>query len=494
MRGGCGIAAISMQQSNESTLNDIRCSWNIDAFVIDPRLLFRKCKELANQQKALAKRLKQPCDVTAERLVALYKKQRGRCAISGVPLTYSPGEREQTSINLDHIKNIERGRSLDSVAAGGASVGGNAGMMDNLRFVCQAMHYIRDRLEQVSPEFGDLRARLAVWFELGSPCNQSVSIDDAKSFATSSEDVERAIDAMTDRGRQRITVRQITQRLTATGLQFSYAHVLRYVRNLYGCEPKSMEQRQRVAAACSMLYETPSMVDTMKTNKRWFSRLDANYLALLSSVGIEAPKKDARAEDLCVAYEVVTGKVVPSITKQSSNASECVKRKLKFWARPTAMTRMKVFCQISATGKAGIEIATIEAAVISSDELARVVGGNAYANELRSSIGEIIEDLVYRRWIDVNGGVCIARLRLHEAAEYCGHTPETLRKYHKVGIGPKCDLARFGHGRQLSFSYVDLDEWMMSRKVIRRVQPSNGVGQEQQLIREVSKHEFLFDA
>jgi len=451
------------------SIEEIRAEWNTDAFVIDPRLLVRKCRELANQQINLARRLKQPFDITAEKLVALYKKQRGRCAISGCPLTYSPGDRDPTSINLDHIVDIQRGKSLDAVAAGGSSVGGNAGMMDNIRFVCQSMHYIRDKLEEVSPDFGDLRARLAVAFELGPPCNDSINVDQVESFITTNDDVERAIAKMTDGGKVRITAKQITQRLVVAGMQFSYAHVLRCIRKVYGCEPKSIAQRDRVEIAATMLCENPGLITLIRSSRNWFVRIDQQYHSRLDSLQFEEVKRDARADDLCIAYQLVTGKLAPSLQRQSSKSSGYVANKLKHWSRPTPMNRMKVFDVISRTGADGICVDRVGDLILSDDSLAAVSANNAYADALRGSVLEIIDELTARRWIDVIDGNCVSRLKLHEAAQFTGHTANTLRKYCKIGMGPSFEMASFGTSRQLSFSYVALESWMDSRKEVSRV-------------------------
>jgi hypothetical protein len=451
------------------SIQELRAEWNTDAFVIDPRLVLRKCKELAHQQVSLARRLKQPFDVTPEKLVALYKKQRGRCAISGHALTYSPGDRHATSINLDHIVDIQRGKSLDAVAAGGSSVGGNAGMMDNLRFVCQSMHYIREKLEGASPDFGDLRARLAVWFELGSPCNDNIDIASVQSFITSHVDVEKAILQMTNEGNVRLTVKQITQRLTMAGLQFTYTHVLRFVSTVYGVAPKSIAQKHRVHVACVMLLENQGFIDSIGSGVDCFARIDCEYVKLLSETQFDGVTDTTRREDICVAYAVVTGKHAPQVAKSHSKLSKYVKAKVNQWSRPTSMNRLQAFRVIELAGRDGIAIDAVADQLIERDPLASINDGNAYAHAMRAMAATIVEDIHAMRWIDVVGRVCVARVKLAEAAAITGHTANTLRRYCKIGIGPSYELASFGGTRQFSFSHADLFSWVQSRKEVRRV-------------------------
>lgn len=456
-----------MSESVHELLAQLRAEWNHDAFLIEVRLLHRKCKELAHQQAATARRLKQPCDVTPEKLVALYKRQRGRCAISGVPMTWKPGLRHPTSINLDHIEDIRRDESLDAVSRGEPAVGGQAGMMTNIRFVCQAMHYIRNKLEDVTPDFGDLRGRLAVQLELGPPCNNDIDIDSVVCFSSSHEDVERAIDDITCSGKRRLSAKSVCQRLTMASISHSYHHVLRYLQNLYGCDAKSVEQRERVAIAARMFHENQQFLDLIgwvgRRNRTWFSVVDPDYLKALVRHGYDSIGADARQEDLCIAFQVVTGKLPPSTQSQLCRSSQCVRQKLSHWSRPTPATRAKVLDIIKSAGRGGIAKQELASLICSGDSLASLPNSNAYVAMVSAVVMQIADELNQRRLIDITEGVCVARLLLVDAAKYCGLTKNTLGKYHKTQIGPVCELATAGNGRMLSFAFCELDRWLACR-------------------------------
>lgn len=458
-----------MNEPTTKVIDNIKASWNQDAFMINDAVLIKKCKEWAAQQIALAKELGQDWDVSPEKLVALYIRQRGKCDESGVPMTYASGERSPTKINLDHIVEVLRGRSRLSRCDGGSALGGQAGMMSNIRFVCQHVHQLKAKIHNALGDFGDLLPRLAVRYMEGPPCNQSIDIEKTDQIAFGATHARAILEEWSKDWTSRPTAKQLQARLACSGIDVESHFVVRFIREKFGCDCRSSEQRHRVEVAAEFLINSPRILGLMSAGSRsHFSEAMPGLSQALMDYGCHQVSSDAMREDIAIAYELVTGKKSPTLNG-ICKSQNYVRQKLDSWSKPTPVMRSLVLRLVQDAGDQGISIDFIVDRVMEVQVVGSVDHQGLFRKRIEESVGMLCGDLIERRMADLVDGVVVGRLSIDEAASRCGYASSYMNKCHKIGDGPDCEYARPGKGRIITFSRRDVDKWMDARKARARV-------------------------
>jgi len=447
------------------TLDDIRAEWNSDAFMIPPSSLMRLCKQIAGRQQKEASLLKQPCDCTAERLFALYYAQRGRCNDTGIPMTYVQGSRCATSIEIDHIEQVMRPSSFESVSNGGGSVGGMSGMMANIRFVCRLAHQLRHKMDGFAFDRQQIYARLYVAIENGAPRNPDIDINHPATLISCQRNLNTTVAEFMRSRLVAPSCKQVSRYISDLGMLATPQQLYRAIAEAGVCG-RTDRQKSRVAIAVGMLSENETFVLEVSAN-RISSELKNSLRNLTGQLAEDDVTDTSLRDDLRIAYQLVTGREAPAVAASSAESNGYIKRKLKIWSKPSAALRGRALDCIKSFGREGVTVDKVVEHIKSNDVVANHDPSGQYASMLDRSVRIVVQELVCRRMIDVDGGIATARLRTPEAASYCGYAGSYLNKCHKHGIGPVCEIGAPGVGSCLTFSYAAIDRWVEQRDAVR---------------------------
>lgn len=443
------------------TLDDIRAEWNSDAFMIPPSNLMRLCKEIAGRQQKEASQLKQPCDCTAERLFAMYYAQRGRCNDTGIPMTYVRGSRCATSIEIDHIEQVMRRGSFESVSNGGGSVGGMSGMMANLRFVCRIAHQLRHKMDGCALDRKQVYTRLYVAIESGAPRNPGIDINHPAPLISCQHNLNTAVAEFMRCRLVAPSCKQVARYISELGMLATPQQLYRAIAEAGVCG-RTDRQKSRVAIAVEILSEDDAFLLQISANQ--ISIDLKNRLRILTEQLAEDDVTDTSLrDDLRIAYQLVTGREAPAVAASSAESNGYIKRKLRIWSKPCAALRSRALDCIKTFGRDGVAVDKVVTILKSGDPVANHDASGQYTSMLDCSIRSVVEELFSKRMVDVERGVATARLRTPEAAAYCGLAGSYLTKCHKHGIGPACEKGSPGLGTCLTFSYSALDRWVEQR-------------------------------
>lgn len=162
---------------------EVACrEWNTDAFLIGDDVLEKHCKRVASRLIRDAITYRQQYDCTSRRLMRLYYRQRGRCAILGFPLVKMSESRGKSpncfpyEIELDHIVQVERTKGIRAIANGKPHEAGAFALMQNLRWVSNIGHSFRHWIEDKPSIACCLWERLAAVYKYGAPCNDTIDV------------------------------------------------------------------------------------------------------------------------------------------------------------------------------------------------------------------------------------------------------------------------------------------------------------------------------
>ena len=435
-----------------------------DAFLIDKQKLVHLCGGWASRQQSLARTLGQPCDVTPGKLMALYARQRGRCDILWIPMTH--GDRGPTSIEIEHIKPVDRLNSIRARISGVENGGGMAGMMNNLRLVCRMSHLFVHSSETWPIGHEEFAARLYCSTHYGKPYNEDIDVDTAQEMYLSIAELKDIVSTLIANSDNTVTPHQIYGHLQAMDRPYKKQSLYLAMRQV-GYEPRTAFQKLRVAAAAEMLQENAVLLNDIGTLGGDRERARQEFSARLASKGYAVPTSPQLDEDMFIAFELVVGE--KPATKWVSKRNDYTKRKLAIWlGNPKAM-RHKVYEACKCFGRTGAGRANVLQSVLSNDPLAASSVGDIYAEHFSRSVESVLDEMLVKRMVDISAdGVVVARLDASDAAIYTGYTHGTFLKFCKTGMGPRCEYGSFGRGSALSFSYSQLDQWMAERAPRRR--------------------------
>jgi hypothetical protein len=337
-------------------------------------------------------------------------------------------------------------------------------MMSNLRFVCQHVHYLKTRIRDAGGDFDDLLPRLAVRFLNGPPCNRSIDIAKTEAIAFGTTHARSMLEEWSKEWTSRPTPKQLMARLACAGIEVDSHFVVKFMRDKFGCDSRSHEQRHRVEVAAVFLINTPRIVSLMSNGSRsWFSKAIPGLSIALASSGCLEVSYDAMQEDIAVAFELVTGKKCPTITGVCKSQGY-VRNKLDSWSKPTPVMRASILRVIQAAGDNGASMPCLIDSVMKVQVIGAVDTQGVFRERIAASVRDVCLDLIDRRMIDCIDGLLIRRLNINEAAIRCGYSTGYMKQVHKIGDGPDCEYSRPGKGRCLSFSHRDVDQWIDSRK------------------------------
>jgi hypothetical protein len=435
-----------------------------DAFLIDKHNLVHLCRCWAGRQQSLARTLGQPCDVTPGKLMSLYTRQRGRCDGLWIPLTH--GDRGPTSIEIEHIKPVDRLNSIRARISGSENGGGMAGMMNNLRFVCRMYHLFLHSSERWQISHEEFAARLYCSTHYGKPYNEDVDIDSAKEMYFSVAELKEIVSTLISASDNTVTPHQIYDHLEALDRPYKKQSLYAAMRQV-GYEPRTAFQKLRVAAAAEMLQENAVLLNDIGTAGGDREKARQEFSARLASKGYPVPTTPQLDEDMFVAFELVVGE--KPATKWVSARNDYTKRKLAIWLGGSKSMRHKVYAACKDFGRSGADRANVLQSVLSKDPLAASSVGDIYAEHFSRSVESVLDEMLVKRMVDISEeGLVVARMDAAAAASYTGYTHGTFLKFCKTGIGPRFEYGSFGRGSALSFSYCQLDEWIAERAPRRR--------------------------
>jgi hypothetical protein len=132
---------------------DVRHS-DADSFLIDEERLEKLCVSVARQNNELARRVGQDERIRPSELMDLYYAQRGRCAISGVPLEYHEGMKHHRRIQLDHIVEKRARAAIDGVINGRSPYQfGKIACITNVQWVCRFANMIKEYVRSAGVDY-----------------------------------------------------------------------------------------------------------------------------------------------------------------------------------------------------------------------------------------------------------------------------------------------------------------------------------------------------
>lgn len=450
-------------------MNDIKENLASDAFAIKPDALVMLCRTMASRQQREASLFCQPCDCTAESLFMLYHKQRGRCQVTGLPMTYSSGSKSPYNIEIDHRVKVIRHTSMRLVAEGGQTKGGMAGMMENIQLVTRIGHFIRHRFDDSGADYMLVSSHMHGVCLWGPPNNDNVT-----AVPESESDTREAI------------AKCISDYLSGCKFPPFTKQIVDFVKQLFPCatdnsirsiaasvgyNSRSSNARARVAAACEFLKQNDYYMRSVGL-KRIPEEAKEGLLTKLASLGCPQVSAATVKGDMTVAYELITGEKV--ISSYSLGGLSWIRKKLSTWSKSTPSTRSKVMSFVKRGEWGWIPIESVIDCVISSDQVALCDDSGVYVEQARAGLRSIVNDMHFRRMIDISGDRLRPRMLADDAARECGLSKNYLKKLHKIGIGPPCEVSSWGAGRVLSFSPEEVVSWRNNRVGISSACESSG--------------------
>lgn len=117
---------------------------NNDFALLTEDVLLKVCKSRARQLNQLAAARGQSKRTSASELMDMYYQQAGRCDDIGVILEYHSSKHTPFSMEIDHIKEINRHKSLKQANEQFAQESGECADIENLRWVCRFANQFKE--------------------------------------------------------------------------------------------------------------------------------------------------------------------------------------------------------------------------------------------------------------------------------------------------------------------------------------------------------------
>jgi hypothetical protein len=368
--------------------------------------------------------------MTAEKLVAQYYRMRGLCADTGIPMLHS-SENTTLAIELDHIKQVDRRKSLEAAFAGGnQNVGaGLAASMHNVRLVCKIAHRMRHQAEIQGVDFGSLCSMWSHVAVSGCAIDPSVEVNHQSSCFLQSK-AQAIIDGLLSDSQRFWSLETVCAMLEENHVPLSYDEVRKLMIKKVGTSLNAYRTNFRFSVIRSLITSDASLSLELTTRGLTSKVVDA----------INARFIDAKMSP------VTKMALKPYVKKLGISTPGTVTQTGKF-RRKTAINsscRSSLWAFAKSTGFEGFSAMHVRQRFPSWDE---------------ALVSVAIADAVDRKLIEEKRGMLFGRLNRKEAAQILHLSPKVLKKYAVIGNAPPHLLGRPGVGVEATYSLEDLLDW-----------------------------------
>ena len=415
-------------------MSDLEAEWNTDAFLVSDEFLSHACRTTSGRYQKWAHEAGQEHDVTARGLSDLYRRQRGRCALTGYPLTKRHKQHGRPS-----TKNTPFDMELEHIVP--RSEGGPIGMIANMRWACSLAHRIRHAIEDSGVDEAECFRRLLRVSTSGAAVNNSVEVFKKGD----NEDTTQIIGDMIRSGECPADATEIATALLARSMVVDKLEIYQCLRNL-GIDPQAFRANRRHGLIRRML-QADDAASRISTGALPVSHFYSQWVSSAKEEGIERVSLRQFRADMGVVMESI-GVQFQKISKNGC-ASTLGRR---FPNKPG--NQLAVYAKLVSVGNVGVTPAEMASIMFAFD------GCDVSACDV-ADVGAVLSSLVTKRFADMRDGVYTARLKMGLAAEYCGLSLWALQKSHRKWNGPASEV---GHGSYVTFAYADLDAWLSQRE------------------------------
>jgi hypothetical protein len=404
--------------------------WKKAGPLISPRQIRVWARGVTSRNIQLATLLRQPVDMTAEKLVAQYYRMRGLCAETGIPMLHS-SENTTLAIELDHIKQVDRRKSLEAAFAGGTqNVGaGLAASMHNVRLVCRIAHRMRHQAEIQGVDFSAL---CSMWSRVavgGCAIDPSVEVNHQSSGLVQSK-AEALIDGLLCDSERFWSLDTICSMLQENHLPLSYEEVRKLMIKKVGMSLNTYRANFRASVIRSLITSDASLSLELTTKGLTGKIVDAINGRFVNA-GMSPVTKMALKP-----YLKKLGIASPSTVTQTG---KCRKK-----AAVNSSCRSSLWAFAKSTGIEGFSAIDVRQKFPSWDE---------------ALVSVAISDAIERKLIEDKRGMLFGRFNRSEAARILHLSPQVLKKYAVMGKAPPHLLGRPGVGVEATYSLDDLLDW-----------------------------------
>ena len=360
-------------------------------------------------------------------LEALYYRQRGRCAISGLHMT-DPHENTLLSMQLDHIVPVGKNQQIESAVSGDPSCAnsGRFASRDNVRWVCRAAHSLRHNIEHYGLDLFEFCRMVCLILDNG--CEVDVwTADKIKGEKAFADSAKSAISEATCNGTKFASFDEIHSLLHSRGIQITKTNARRAMIDVVG-PINRFAQRLRLDVVKQLIADDQSVCDRILSGDfhnvffRCNERLSA---AGIPCVSVQQLRQDLRSLGVNPARKAGRG----LSQRNRSSITGDVRSRLWSWAKNKGVGGFSI-------EEAGKFLATNE-----------------------THLAMAIRDGVCRRLLDREGERFFGRLNRKEAAMFVDLSPQVLKKYAVTGKGPPYEAGKPGSGIETTYSFFDLLQW-----------------------------------
>ena len=146
------------------------------SFLIDEHRLEQLCISVATQNNGLARKLRQTERLSPSELMDLYYAQKGRCALTGVPLEYHDSMKHCKRMQLDHIIEKRAREAEKRVIAGESGYQfGKAACITNVQWVCRFANMVKEYVRSSGLEYASLISAMSNQCKDGFPIRRNAT-------------------------------------------------------------------------------------------------------------------------------------------------------------------------------------------------------------------------------------------------------------------------------------------------------------------------------
>jgi hypothetical protein len=421
-------------------IENVIARWEKAGPLISPRQIRIWARGVASRNSQLATLLRQPVDMTAEKLVAQYYRMRGLCADTGIPMLHS-SESTTLAIELDHIKQVDRRKSLEAAFAGGTQNvnAGLAASMENVRLVCRIAHRMRHQAEIQGVDFSTLCSMWSRVATSGCAIDPSIEVNHQSSNVVQAK-AEELIDGLLCDSQRFWSLETVCSMLQENHLPLTYDEVRKLMIKKVGTNLSTYRTNFRASVVRDVIMSDNSLSLELTTKGCTDKILDTI---------------NERCVDAGMAPVTKMG-MKPYLKKLGIGSPSSLTQT----GRPRKKTAVNSSCRSSlwafakSAGIKGFSAVEVRQRFPSWDE---------------ALVSVAISDAVERKLIEDKRGMLFGRFNRKEAARILDLSPQVLKKYAVMGKAPPHLLGRPGVGVEAMYSLEDLLEWRRLHPAQNRV-------------------------
>jgi hypothetical protein len=380
------------------------------AYQIAEDAVTKICQRLARRLNAEAKQAGQEQRITASDLEDLYYKQRGRCAICGVPVEDHGGLFRPKAIQLDHIENVNRRSTFAARADGRESAGAPMADISNVQWVCRLCNNVKQMLVASNRQWDEYISECHRQSLAGFPLRTNADV--CGSRASKRGKRLAWMREQFDKHGHSLSSHNVARHFAGTELEVNYATHIKELKEMGWCGQRHAAELRRQIA--SNLSEAACLAENIaigsaakKTLKEWHAEMNALAYQQHGLPPIGSQGWRVIVDELSLFFPV-SGARGSRAELRMASASE----------------RSWILSELSAAGDSGM----------TAEELSARTCSDTFVEELKANA---IKSLVASGRIERHCERLYYGLTRTEAAEVVGVSRNRLKKWAVLGVGPR---------------------------------------------------------